>query len=239
MNSHCNCHKKVTRNFAEAHNNKCPKCHKTLVSNVKFNNDPPSFVNSENELDPLYQNNNVKPDFLELDNSSFTDFISETKSHRKEPIYSNIKSENHLPTTSFSHELPRTSIDSPHTYVNHLNEPLYDEPTFFRKNTNHHTPPRHSPIQEITDDATTDSSDDNLTDNTDTDSDVSTDDKQNNDQPAFEANMEHFAQLYGLLPPRLESRKSDIRKFFSVLIIFCCNIQIGMMLKKLDTLPTL
>lgn len=31
---------------------------------------------------------------------------------------------------------------------------------------------------------------------------------------AHNANMEHFPHLYGLRPPRFESRKSDIRKFF-------------------------
>ena len=30
----------------------------------------------------------------------------------------------------------------------------------------------------------------------------------------LEINMEHFAQLYGLRPPRYESRKSDIRQIF-------------------------
>ena len=137
MNNQCNCHKKVTRNFAEAHNNECPQCHKILVSKVRFSENPPSFGSPEKDLNQLYQNNQSKPDSLGLDNLSFTNLISGTNSHRPcdcpvkpsgnqfcskcegtETLYSNIKSENYLPTNSFSHETPQTSLDLPNIYEN-------------------------------------------------------------------------------------------------------------------------
>ena len=135
----------------------------------------------------------------------------------KEPLYSNFKQENQIYTNSFSDEPPHSSLNSPRIYIDPLNQHRYDNPRILRNNTQ--TPPNN--IVELTDD---DSSPENTDTENDTEEDSDTiNDDENivnggdqllNDPQDLELNMEHFAQLYGLRPPRFESRKSDVRKFF-------------------------
>ena len=230
MNKYCECASTFTRTFTEAHNNLCPTCGKNLVARVNFNDDPPKFHSPEKRKNSHYQNNQSKPESLGVDNLSFTDCSSACHClvkpsngqfcvvcGGKEPLYSNFKQENQIYTNSFSDEPPHSSLNSPPIYIDPLNQHIYDNPRILRNNTQ--TPPNN--IVELTDD---DSSPENTDTENDTeeDSDTTNDDENIvnggdqllNDPQDLELNMEHFAQLYGLRPPRFESRKSDVRKFF-------------------------
>ena len=77
MNKHCTCNKKVTRNFVEAHNNKCPQCGKRLISPVDFEQTNPQFEKSDEQVQSPYNNVNNKSQLGGIDNLSFIDYSGE------------------------------------------------------------------------------------------------------------------------------------------------------------------
>ena len=242
MNKYCECENNPTRNFTEAHNNLCPQCGKKLIAKINFCENPPKFQSPEKRKTSEnihYQNNNSTA--LGVDNLSFTENSNACNCPVKPsdsqfcpecggttPLYSNLKPENHLPTHTFTHELPHSSLNTPPNYIDPVTQHLYDNPILLRP-----------PVQTLHENNDEDTDTDQTHTSSDSDSEIEEElHGPHNNEPGVEqvappdngnlndgvpvlnqplainANMEHLPHLYGLRPPRFESRKSDIRKFF-------------------------